>query len=127
MRLDAATLALRPRIPVDIVDLILPQIPESTLVTEIPSMMRCNKDHSLEIATLNLQIDFLFLEVDKLNPYFWMMLATCAGDSVLDEPTQEENKRYLQQTKVPLRRNAPYWVKTPGAIEFLKEKLMNQP
>ncbi|KAJ5736066.1 uncharacterized protein N7483_001191 [Penicillium malachiteum] len=55
MRLEAAKLALRPRVPVEIVDLILQQIPESPLVTEIPNIMRCKTDLALEIAKLDLQ------------------------------------------------------------------------
>ncbi|KAJ6004894.1 hypothetical protein N7540_012693 [Penicillium herquei] len=115
-------MALGQKLPPEILDLILWHVPQSSLVTESRTIMR-SRDHSLEITKLNHQIDFLFLEVEKLNAYFWAKLAKYdPNDAALQAPTQEENTNYLRQAKASLRRYASYWFKTPGAVELIKEK-----
>ncbi|KAJ5723415.1 hypothetical protein N7488_001450 [Penicillium malachiteum] len=123
MRLDATELGVGPLVPKEILDLILPQVTQSSLITRSQNTIPANQFVS-EIPKLARQIDCLFREVDKLNPYIWKKLAGCdLNGAVIKALTREENTGYLQQAEMSARRYASYWSETPQAVKFLKEKI----
>ncbi|KAJ5376577.1 hypothetical protein N7509_013463 [Penicillium cosmopolitanum] len=123
IRLKEATLALTPKLPREIVDEILEYIPRSGAVLANPTLMR-SMDLSLDIAKLENQVDFLFKDVHRQNPYFWPKLVSHnADDPVIDKP------RVNELTNIPLlnarslfSHHAYHWFQTPGAVDMIREK-----
>ncbi|KAJ6024756.1 hypothetical protein N7540_005553 [Penicillium herquei] len=84
MRLDVARKALAPMLPLEIVDMILSNVPQSPTITANRKIIN-STDLKLEITTLAKQIDILIAEVRARNSLFWKKLATHNPKDVLRE------------------------------------------
>ncbi|KAJ5609179.1 hypothetical protein N7528_009746 [Penicillium herquei] len=123
IRLHATELGVGPMVPREILDLILPQVYQSSLITESQTTTPANQFVS-EIPKLARQIDCLFREVNELNPYTWKKLARYdLNGAVINTLTREENTGYLKQAETSAQRYGDHWSKTPQAVDFLKEKI----
>ena len=120
IRLQQAEVSLRPRAPREIIDMILPLVPQSPIV-KAQCIRMDGHTRAVKIKTLQVQVDILFKYVSIANKYFWTALSDHSGRWIPMPEFFAEGS--VEESQVALKATYDAWIETPGAIEFVKAKL----
>ncbi|KAE8421437.1 hypothetical protein BDV36DRAFT_292362 [Aspergillus pseudocaelatus] len=122
-KLDQVVFALGAIFPREILDMILSYVPRSSVVARNCRALNDEARQKL-VHELETQVDILFREVKKRDPFLWWKLAS--RSSVLDARYSEPptSRHVIDTVALSLMFNHTVWLETPGATDFIKAKLV---
>lgn len=126
-RIHAAMGVLAQRLPRELVELVLPGIPQSPTLRARLTRMSTEGVLS-EVEKLSGQFDCLYHDLNKLRPYFWPKLASHKlSDRVLEPQDLHDCRDHtMLETQRIFVRHVYAWFEIPGAIALIGEKCRSE-
>ena len=106
------------KVPQEILDSVRDQLVSGSVIAENKTIMN-NKDQSLLIEMLELQVHDLYTAVNKSNKYFWPALLK--PEKHLAARPEAYSHGSPQHMQITLQHSFDAWMETPGAIDVIRE------
>lgn len=131
--LHQARQAVGPKVPQEVLDQILANIPRSSAIKANRRIMS-SPDLSAEIARLDAQVDALYKKIHQTNFFWWRTLVDRPEDAIEAVVNRSHNGARpefgspLEAAIWITQRGQRFcWVETPGVLDFLREKNSENP
>ncbi|WEW61911.1 hypothetical protein PRK78_007411 [Emydomyces testavorans] len=123
LRLEQSSSALRPKVPQEILDLVLLFVPQSPAVAAHHEIIHGETRQAL-IEKLKTQINELYTHIDRANIHFWPAFMT--PEKHLDALPASFSLGSVEEMQLVLKWNYDAWIETHGAIEFIMAKIQEK-
>lgn len=115
-KIDSTAALLRKRLPQELVDLILDNVPDHPAISAEPRAMRYASRIEL-VKSLNVQTLQIYRHVDRLNVHFWGALLNPGNHLQANPPDYKPGS--VEEAQLVLARTYREWVLTPGAMDYI--------
>lgn len=116
-KMDVTAILLRKRLPQELVDLIMGNVPENPAIAMDRRTVRGNSRRKL-IQELNAQILRIYKLVDHFNSHFWGALLS--PGSHLEAAPAQYTPGSAEEMQLALKRTYREWALTPGSLDYIK-------
>ncbi|KAJ5109279.1 hypothetical protein N7456_005954 [Penicillium angulare] len=124
IRLYETIMVIGPKLPLELLNLILQNIPRSPSVTANKGILT-NKDLPTKIFDLQSQVNILYKEADRLNPHIWRPFVTHDPNDPIEHCDKIMGDA-LWEAKLIFVYFSYYAFETPGAVAFIKQKFQSE-
>ncbi|KAL2071711.1 hypothetical protein VTL71DRAFT_12946 [Oculimacula yallundae] len=111
---------LRSKIPSELVKDIQDGI-AGPILARYKNIMSSAEQRSVVIKNLESQVDKLYKDIAKMNPHFWPAVVN-PGAHLTARP-EYSSRGTKEEMQISLQQCYDAWAETPGAIDFIREKL----